>query len=106
MSAMLKKKLPYKRVWEARLLSRKMKRDSIPIEVSLFRKIKGTIGLHGYRRVRNQDRDNVRAYRKDTYGTTFIFIDIERSAVEGKTETWGGLMAVCSDFGLRSYKPV
>ena len=106
MSAMLRKKLPHKRLWQARLLSRKLRCDAIPIEVSQFRKIKGTIGLHGYRRVRNQDRDNVRAYIKDTYGTTFIFVDIEKSAVEGRTETWGGLMALCSDFGLRSYRPV
>ncbi|MHC4659995.1 MAG: hypothetical protein ACYS83_12610 [Planctomycetota bacterium] len=127
----MKKKFAYRRLWQSRLLNRKLKRDVIPIDISLFKKIKGHIGLHGYRRARKEDRENVRAkkikghiglhgyrrarkedrenvraYRKDSYGTTLVFIDLVESTIEGKTETWGGLMGMCSDFGLRSYRPV
>ncbi|GAH72004.1 unnamed protein product, partial [marine sediment metagenome] len=41
-----------------------------------------------------------------SYGITFMFINLEESTIEGKTETWGGLMGVCSDFGLRSYRSI
>lgn len=85
-------------------MNRKAKRGAIPIDVSVFKRIKGNIGLHGYRRIRKEDRDGVRAYRKDSYGITFVFINIEESSIEGKTETWGGLMGVCSEFGLRAYR--
>jgi hypothetical protein len=83
-----------------------MRRDAIPIEISSFRKIKGTIGLHGYRRVRTADKDDVRAYRKDSYGTTLVLINLGERTIEGKTETWGGLMGMCGDFGLMSYRRV
>jgi len=88
------------------LLSRRVRKGAIPIDVSVFKKIKSTVGLHGYRRVRKQDKENVRAYRKDSYGTTFLFVNLEQSSVEGKTQTWSGLMAICSEFGLRSYRSV
>jgi hypothetical protein len=104
--ATIKRKLAYRRLWQAKLLNRRIKKGAIPIEISQFKKIKGTIGLHGYRRIRKEDRDNVRAYRKDSYGITFMFINLEESSIEGKTETWGGLMGVCSDFNLRSYRSV
>jgi hypothetical protein len=102
----MKKKFAYRRIWQSKLLNKKLKRDVIPIDISQFKKIKGHIGLHGYRRARKEDRENVRAYRKDSYGTTFVFIDLVESTIEGKTESWGGLMGMCSDFGLRSYRPV
>ena len=102
----MKRKFPYRRLWQAVLLNRRIRKGAIPIEISMFKKIKNTIGLHGYRRVRKQDREDVRAYRKDSYGTTFIFVDLQERSIEGKTETWGGLMGVCSDFGLRSYRSV
>ncbi|MHC4185629.1 MAG: hypothetical protein ACYSUC_05780 [Planctomycetota bacterium] len=102
----MQRKFPYRLLWQARLLNRKTRRDAIPIDMSLFRKIKGNIGLHGYRRERKEDSDNVRAYRKDAYGRTLMFIDLERRTIEGKTETWGGLMSVCSDFGLRTHRPI
>lgn len=98
------RKLPYKRLWQAVLLNRKVRRDAIPIDISLFKKIKGTIGLHGYRRVRKDDRDDVRAYRKDSFGMTLMFIDLQESTIEGKTESWSGLMGICSEFNLRSYR--
>jgi len=101
---MVKKRFPYRRLWQAVLLNRKIRKGAIPIDVSLFRKIKGNIGLHGYRRIRKEDREGVRAYRKDSYGITFVFINLEKRTIEGKTETWGGLMGVCSDFDLRSYR--
>jgi len=101
---MVQKKYQYRRLWQSRLLNRKLRRDAIPIDISTFRHIKGNIGLHGYRRVRKQDSSNVRAYRKDTYGTTFMFLNLEQSTIEAKTETWGGLMSICSDFDLRSYR--
>jgi hypothetical protein len=100
----VKKKFPHRRLWQAQLLGRRIKGDAIPINISLFRRVKGNIGLHGYRRVRKRDRDNVRAYRKDSYGTTLVFIDLKERTIEGRTETWGGLMAICSDFDLRSYR--
>lgn len=87
-------------------MSRKVRKGAIPIDMSLFRRIKGNIRLHGYRRARKEDRENVRAYRKDSHGTVLMFINLEKSAVEARTETWGGLMSVCSDFGLSSYKRV
>jgi hypothetical protein len=62
--------------------------------------------LHGYRRVRKHDSEGVRAYRKDSYGATLIFINLEERSIEAKTEAWGGLMGVCSDFNLRPYRPV
>ena len=102
----MKKKFAYQRTWQCRLLNRKLRRDAIPIEISLFKKIKGTIGLHGYRRIRKEDRENVRAYRKDSYGTTFVFINLLERTIEGRTESWGGLMGMCSDFDLRSYRPI
>ena len=102
--ATIKRKFPYRRLWQAKLLNRKIRKGAIPIDISIFKRIKGHIGLHGYRRVRKQDRENVRAYRKDSYGITFMYINLEESTIEGKTETWGGLMGVCSDFNLRSYR--
>lgn len=103
---MIKRRFPYRRLWQARLLNRRIKKGTIPIEISQFRKIKGTIGLHGYRRVRKEDRENVRAYRKDSYGITFMYINLQDSSIEAKTEAWGGLMGVCSDFNLRSYRSI
>ncbi|MHC4644732.1 MAG: hypothetical protein ACYTBJ_04470 [Planctomycetota bacterium] len=100
----VKKKLPYRRLWQARLLGKRIGRDAIPVDISLFRKIKGNIGLHGYRRVRKEDRENTRAYRKDSYGTTLVLLNLGESTIEARTETWGGLMAICSDFDLRSYR--
>jgi len=101
---MVKKKYPYRRLWQSRLLNRRLSQDVIPIDISEFKRIKSTIGLHGYRRVRKEDTDNVRAYRKDSYGTTLVYINLEEKTIEGKTETWGGLMYVCDDFGLISYR--
>ena len=101
----MKRKFQHRCLWQARLLNRRLRRDAIPIDISLFKHIKGTIGLHGYRRIRKQDRENVRAYRKDSFGRTLMFIDIEESTIEGKTQTWSGLMGLCSEFGLRSYRP-
>ena len=103
---MIKRRFPYRRLWQARLLNRRLGKRVIPIDISLFKRIKGTIGLHGYRRVRKEDRENVRAYRKDSYGITFVFINLEQRTIEGKTESWAALMGVCSDFNLRSYRPV
>jgi hypothetical protein len=103
---MVMKKFIYRRFWQARLLNKKVGRDAIPIDISQFRKIRGMIGLHGYRRVRKEDRKNVRAYRKDSYGTVLVFIDLDGRTIEAKTEAWGGLMGVCSDFDLRSYRPI
>jgi hypothetical protein len=103
---MIKRKFPYRRLWQARLLNRKIGRDAIPIDISIFKRIRGHIGLHGYRRVRKQDREDVRAYRKDSHGITFMFINLEKSTIEAKTETWSGLMGVCSDFNLRSYRSI
>lgn len=104
--ATIKRKLAYRRLWQAKLLNRKIKKGAIPIDISIFKRIRGHIGLHGYRRIRKEDRENVRAYRKDSYGITFMFINLEESTIEGKTETWGGLMGVCSDFNLRSYRSI
>lgn len=104
--AMMKKKLPYRLLWQALLLNRKTKKDAIPIDISLFKTIKSNIGLHGYKRVRKEDRKNVRAYRRDTYGTTFLYVNLEESSIEGITETWSGLMSICSEFNLRAYRAV
>jgi len=101
---MVQKKYQFRRLWQSKLLTTKLRRDAIPIDISTFRHIKGNIGMHGYRRVRSKDRANVRAYRKDTYGTTMMFINLEQATIEAKTETWGGLMSICSDFDLRSYR--
>jgi len=101
---MVKKKFPYQRLWQTRLLNRRVGQDVIPIDISVFKKIRGTIGLHGYLRIRKEDKANVRAYRKDSYGTTLIYINVEEKTIEGKTETWGGLMCVCDDFGLIPYR--
>jgi len=103
---MIKRRFPYRRLWQARLLNRRLRRDAIPIDISLFKHIKGTIGLHGYRRIRKEDKDDVRAYRKDSFGRTLMFINLQDSTIEGKTETWSGLMGLCSEFGLRSYRPI
>jgi hypothetical protein len=103
---MIKRKFPYKLFWQARLLNRRLGRRVIPIEISQFKKIKSTIGLHGYRRVRKEDREDVRAYRKDSYGITFMYINLQDSSIEAKTEAWGALMGVCSDFNLRPYRAV
>ena len=102
----IKKKLTYRRVWQARLLNRKTRRGAIPIDVSLFKKVKGTVGLHGYRRVRKDDADDVRAYRKDSYGMTLMFVDVEERTIEGKTESWSALMSICSEFNLRAYRSI
>ncbi|MHC4618189.1 MAG: hypothetical protein ACYTEQ_10605 [Planctomycetota bacterium] len=101
---MVEKKFPHRRVWQAVLLNRKVRKDAIPIEISSFKRVKGNIGLHGYRRVRTEDIEGVRTYRKDSHGIVFVFINLEESTIEAKTETWGGLMALCGDFGLRSYR--
>lgn len=100
----MKRRFQYRRLWQARLLNRKLRRDAIPIDVSSFKRIKANIGLHGYRRIRKEDKEDVRAYRKASYGITLVFINIERSTIEAKTQTWGGLMGLCSDFNLRSYR--
>ena len=100
----MNKKLPYMRLWQAELLNRKIRKDAIPIDISSFRKVKGNIGLHGYRRIRTEGTEDVREYRKDTYGTTLMFINIQDSTIETKTETWVGLMAVCDEFDLSSYR--
>jgi hypothetical protein len=100
----MKRKFSYRCLWQAKLLSRKTSRKAIPIEISSFRRVKGTIGLHGYRRVRKEDREGVRAYRKDSYGVALIYIDIEQRSIEAKTEAWGGLMGVCSDLNLTPYR--
>jgi hypothetical protein len=102
----MKKKFPYRRLWQAKLLSRRIGKKAIPIEISSFRKIKGTVGLHGYRRFRKEDKEGVRAYRKDSYGATLIYINVEQSSIEAKTEAWGGLMGVCSDFNLIPYRTI
>jgi len=102
--AFMKKKLPYRLLWQALLLNRKTRRDAIPIDISLFKTIRSNIGLHGYRRVRKEDRKDVRAYRKDTYGITFLYVDLNKSSIECKTETWSGLMSICGEFDLRPYR--
>jgi len=104
--AFMKKKLPYRLLWQALLLNRKTRKEAIPIDISLFKTIKSNIGLHGYRRVRKEDREDVRAYRKDTYGTTILYVNLKDSSIEGITETWSGLMGICSEFGLRAYRAV
>jgi len=104
--AFMKKKLPYRLLWQALLLNRKTKRDAIPINISLFKTIKSNIGLHGYRRVRKEDKQDVRAYRKDTYGTTFLYVNLVDSSIEAITETWSGLMSICGEFDLRPYRTV
>ena len=106
----MQKELPHRRLWQAALLNRKTRRDAIPINISLFKRIKNNIGLRGYRRIRikdsqdSEDSEGVRTYRKDTYGTTLIFINTEKSTVEGRAETWSGLMAVCDEFDLKLYR--
>ncbi|MHC4446035.1 MAG: hypothetical protein ACYTA5_25860 [Planctomycetota bacterium] len=101
---MVKRRYPYRRLWQAEILTRKVARNAIPIHIGLFKRVQGNIGLHGYRRIRREDADNVRAYRKESYGVTLVFIDIEHRAIEAKTETWGGLMGLCSDFDLTPYR--
>ena len=101
----MKRKFQHRCLWQARLLNRRLRRDAIPIDISLFKHIKGTIGLHGYRRIRKEDKDDVRAYRKDSFGRTLMFIDLEESTIEGKTQTWSALMGLCGEFDLRSYRP-
>ena len=103
---MAMKKLPYRRVWQAKLLNRKLSKTAIPIDISQFRKIRGVIGLHGYRRVRYEDSPGIRAYRKDSYGMVFVYVNLNESLLEAKSESWGGLMGICSDFNLRTYRPV
>ena len=100
----MQKKFPYRRLWQARLLNKKLRRDAIPIDISVFKHVKGNIRAHGYRRARKRGSDNIRAYIKDTYGRVMIFINLKESTIESKTETWGGLMGICSDFDLRSYR--
>jgi hypothetical protein len=102
----MKKKLPYKRFWQAQLLNRKIRKGAIPIDVSLFKKVKSSIGLLGYRRIITEGRGGLKVYRRDTYGTTMIFINLEQSAVEVKAETWAGLMGACDDFGLIPYRRI
>jgi len=103
---MIKRKFQHRRLWQAKLLNRRISKGVIPIEISQFKKIKGTIGLHGYRRIRKQDREDVRAYRKDSYGATLMFINLQDRSIEARTEAWGGLMGVCSDFNLIPYRTV
>jgi hypothetical protein len=100
----MKKIFPYKCLWQASLLTRKVGKDAVPIDISKFKAIKGNIGLHGYRRVRRESKSDVRAYRKDTYGITFVFINFQDHAIEARTETWAGLMALCSEFDLIPYR--
>lgn len=100
----MKKKLPYRCLWQAQLLNRKTRKDAIPIDISLFKHIKNHVGLHGYRRIKAEDREDVRVYRKDTYGRTLVFINLQDSTIEGKTETWVGLMGLCGEFDLRLYR--
>jgi len=102
----MEKKLAYRLLWEARLLNRKIRPDAIPIDISTFKHILGNIGIGGWHRSRKDDSGNVRAYRKDSYGMMLVFIDMDEKTIEGKTEAWGGLMFICSDFGLRSYRSI
>jgi len=103
---MMDKKLAYRLLWEARLLNRRVGPDVIPIDISTFKRIRGNIGLGGWHRSRKDDLGNVRVYRKDSYGMMLVFIDLDEKTIECKTEAWGGLMCVCSDFGLRSYRSI
>jgi hypothetical protein len=100
------KKLAYRLMWQARLLHRKTWPDAIPIDISTFKQIAGNIGVGGWHRSRKDDIDEVRAYRKDSYGMMLVFIDFDEKTIEGKTEAWGGLMYICSDFGLKSYRSI
>ena len=100
----MKKRFPFRCQWQALLLNRKIPKDIVPIDISMFREIKGNVGLHGYRRTRAIDRENTRAYRKDTYGITIIYINTQDSSIEARTETWTGLMALCSEFELKPYR--
>lgn len=102
----MKKKLPYRCLWQAELLNRKTRKDAIPIDISLFKKIKSNVGLLGYRRIRREGEEDIRVYRRDTYGTTYIFINLEQSSVEARTETWTGLTGICSEFDLIPYRRV
>ena len=85
-------------------MNRKIRKNAIPIDISTFKEIRGNIGLHGYKRMRTADKDNVRAYRKDSYGTTLVFINLQERAIEARTETWTGLMGLCDEFDLKSYR--
>jgi len=100
----MKKRFPFRCQWQALLLNRKVPKEVVPIDISQFKEVKGNIGLHGYRRTRAIDRENVRAYRKDTYGTTLIYISTQDRSIEARTETWTGLMAFCSEFELKPYR--
>jgi len=100
----MKKRLPYKCLWQAELLNRKIRRDAIPISISSFKKIKTSVGLLGYRRIRKAGSENLRVYRKDAYGTALVFINLDESSVTGKTETWSGLMGMCDELGLVPYR--
>jgi hypothetical protein len=100
----MKRKLPYRCLWQAELLNRKVRKDAVPIDISLFKKIKGSIGLLGYRRIIKEGQEHIRIYRKDTYGTTYMIVNLEQSSVETRTETWTGFTGVCSEFGLIPYR--
>jgi hypothetical protein len=102
----MEKKFAYRLFWEARLLDRRTRPDAIPIDISTFKQIAGNIGIGGWHRSRKDDSENIRAYRKDSYGMMLVFIDFNEKTIEGKTEAWGGLMHICSDFGLRSYRSI
>ena len=100
----MEKKFPYRCLWQAELLSRKTSRNAVSIDISHFKEVRGTIGLHGYRRIYRPTGEAVRMYRKDTYGTTFVFINLQDSSIEARTETWTGLMGLCSEFDLKPYR--
>ena len=91
-------------MWQAELLNRKTRKDAVPIDVGVFKEIRGNIGLHGYRRIRRPSDEGLRIYKKDTYGIIYVFVNLEQSSIEARAETWSGLMGLCSEFDLVSYR--
>lgn len=100
------RKFEYGCTWQALLLNRKLDKSMIPIDVTKFKSIKNHIGLHGYRRAKGHDDANIRAYKKDLYGVVLVYINMEERTVECKSETWSGLMGICGEFDLSTYKKV
>ncbi len=100
----MEKKFPYRCKWQAELLNRKTRKDAVPIDISDFKQIRGNIGLHGYRRIQRPSNDDIRIYRKDTYGTIYVFLNMGQSLIEARAETWSGLMGLCSEFDLIPYR--
>jgi len=100
------RKFEYGCTWQAMLLNRKRDKSKIPIDVSHFKSIKNHIGLHGYRRAKGQDAEGVRVYKKDVYGVVMVYINMEERTIECKSETWSGLMGICGEFDLSTYRKV